>query len=307
MNSGTSPALQRALSDLGRVTAQRDLAVEGVHVRLADGSTWAQRWAPDTRRDVYSVSKTITGLGVGIAADEGLLTLDDPVLTHLPELADTAADGAEAITLRHLLAMTAGIDYRWADPDVDHPGDAARDFLATAPGAAPGSAYLYRGTNTYLLGRVIHACSGEDLRDYLVPRLFHPLGLRNVQWHRCPLGFPIGATGVFLRTEEVGRLAELLLGEGTFRGRRVVPAGHVRAMREETTDTARAEPDNRTYGLGAWRCARDDAWRMDGIYGQLGVVLPTLGACVSVTAQYEGPTTDILDAVWAEIVPHLPR
>jgi CubicO group peptidase (beta-lactamase class C family) len=45
------------------------------------------------------------------------------VLTHLPDLADTAAPGSEKITVRHLLRMTAGNAYRWADDDADHPGD----------------------------------------------------------------------------------------------------------------------------------------------------------------------------------------
>jgi hypothetical protein len=44
---------------------------------------------------------------------------------------------------------------------------------------------------------------------------------------------------------------------------------------------------------------------MDGIYGQFSIMLPRHRACVTVTAQYEGPTTDILDAVWAQLVPYL--
>jgi len=44
---------------------------------------------------------------------------------------------------------------------------------------------------------------------------------------------------------------------------------------------------------------------MDGIYGQFGIMLPAQDACISLTAHYEGPTTDILDAVWDELVPAL--
>jgi hypothetical protein len=54
-----------------------------------------------------------------------------------------------------------------------------------------------------------------------------------------------------------------------------------------------------------WRCARDGAWRMDGIYGQFGIVLPAHRATVSITAHYQGPTTRILDFVWDHIVPAL--
>jgi CubicO group peptidase (beta-lactamase class C family) len=236
---------------------------------------------------------------------DGALTLDDPVLKHLPELADTAAPGSKKITVGHLLRMTAGNAYRWADDDGDHPGDPAREFLATPLVAEPGSTYYYRGANTYLLSRIVHSISGRDLRDFLVPRLFAPLGIRNPQWNRCPLGYPLGAIGLQLRTSEITRIAQLLLHEGTHDGQRLIPAAYIARMTADTTDTGRAEPDNRTYGLHAWRCARDGAWRMDGIYGQFGIMLPAHRATVSVTAHYQGPTTQILDCVWEHVVPAL--
>jgi CubicO group peptidase (beta-lactamase class C family) len=138
-----------------------------------------------------------------------------------------------------------------------------------------------------------------------VPRLFDPLGIRNPQWLRCPLGYPLGAIGLQLRTSEITRIAQLLLHGGTHGRHRLVPGEYIARMIADTTDTGRAEPDNRTYGLHVWLCARDRAWRMDGIFGQFGIVLPEQRACVSVTAHYLGPTTDILDSVWEHIVPAL--
>lgn len=201
--------------------------------------------------------------------------------------------------------MTSGIDYRWEDPDVDHPGDAARDFLSTMPTAAPGTWYAYRGTNSYLLSRIIAAVSGTDLRDFLMPRVFEPLGIGNPQWQRCPLGFSIGALGLFLRTEEIGRLGRALLQGGQYNGRQIVPGDYVDLMHQQATPTDRPDPDNQTYGLHCWHCARDDAWRMDGLYGQLSIMFPHQRACVTVTSHYEKPTTDILDAIWTELVSYL--
>jgi hypothetical protein len=139
----------------------------------------------------------------------------------------------------------------------------------------------------------------------LVPRLFVPLGIRNPQWLRCPLGFSLGAIGHQLRTSEITRIAQLLLHEGTYGGHRLVPGDYITRMTADATHTGRAEPDNRTYGLHVWLCARDGAWRMDGIYGQFGIVLPEHHACVSVTAHCQVPTTRILDCVWEHIVPAL--
>lgn len=294
-----------AVSRFLQTVASDALRLDGLHIRQRGREPISHRWGRDERRDVRSVSKTFTSVAVGLARAEGLLELDDPVLRHLPHLADTAADGTEAMTLRHLLTMTAGNELRWEHPDADHVGDPARAFLAAPLVAAPGESYAYRGLASYVLGRVVHAVSGSDLRDYLLPRLFEPLGIANPQWHRCPLGFPLGAVGLFLRTEEMSRLGQVLLDGGLHQGEQLVPAEHVELMRTVRTATGREHPDNQFYGLHCWPCSRDGAWRMDGIYGQFVIMLPTHGAVVSITADYEGPTTDILDAVWADLVPAL--
>jgi CubicO group peptidase (beta-lactamase class C family) len=220
---------------------------------------------------------------------------------------------APVITIRQLLTMSSGITYRWDDPDGDHPGDVARDIVTTPLGAVPGTTFAYRGANTYLLSRIIHARSGQDLRDFLLSRLFSPLGIRHPQWLRCPLGYSLGAVGLLLRTEEVARLGRTLLDDGRYGGRQIIPIGYVRAMTSDNiaTDGHRAtgaigpHPDNARYGRHVWMCDRDDAWRMDGIYGQFSIMLPRHRACITVTSHYQGPTTDILDAVWDNIVARL--
>lgn len=192
--------------------------------------------------------------------------------------------------------MSSGITYRWHDPDADHPGDAASDILSTPLGAAPGTTFAYRGANTYLLSRIIHACSGQDLRDFLLPRPFTPLGIRNPQWLRCPLGYSLGAVGLHLRTEEIARLCCTLLDDGRYGGQQLVPAEYVASVIADSVPTgghvatgARApHPDNARYGRQVWLCNRDAAWRMDGIYGQLSIVLPRQQACVTTTAHYRG-------------------
>jgi CubicO group peptidase (beta-lactamase class C family) len=296
----------RALGDKG-------LAVEGVHVHMRNRPPVEYHWVADIRRDIFSASKTFTSAAVAIAQGEGLLDVDDPILSHLGHLTSAPATGVEAITIRHLLTMTSGMTYRWDDPDADHPGDAAVDILTTPLGTAPGTAFAYRGANTYLLSRIIHACSGQDMRDFLLPRLFDPLGIRNPQWLRCPLGYSLGAVGLHLRTAEVASLGSTLLENGRFLDRQIVPGSFVTSMTADCVPTnghiatgANApHPETARYGRHVWLCHRDDAWRMDGLYGQFSVVLPRQQACVTTTAHYRGPTTDILDAVWSDIVPLL--
>ncbi|HEX5594918.1 MAG TPA: serine hydrolase, partial [Micromonosporaceae bacterium] len=87
----------------------RKLGVVGVHVYIHGQAEIGYRSRVDDRDNVHSISKTVTAFAIGIARDEGRLNLDDAVLSHLPELAETAAPRVEEITVRHLLTMTSGI------------------------------------------------------------------------------------------------------------------------------------------------------------------------------------------------------
>jgi CubicO group peptidase (beta-lactamase class C family) len=292
---------------------EQGFGIEGVHVYVRDRPPVEQHWVADIRRDIFSASKTFTSVAIGIAQTEGLLTMDDVVLSHLGHLTTDPAPGVEAITIRHLITMTSGITYRWEDPDVDHPGDPASDILSTPLGDTPGTTFAYRGGSTYLLSRIIHACSGQDLRDFLLPRLFTPLGINNPQWHRCPLGYSIGAVGLNLRTEELARLGRTLLDDGRYGHHQLIPAEYVASMIADNVPTdghfawaaVGPHPDHARYGRHVWLCDRDDAWRMDGLYGQFSIMFPRQQACVTITAHYQRPTTDILDAIWSLIVPAL--
>jgi CubicO group peptidase (beta-lactamase class C family) len=310
---GSESRSARDLTTATRALGERNLGIEGVHVYLRGHPPVERHWVADIRRDIFSASKTFTSVAVGIAQAEGLLAVDDAVMSHLGHLAPAPAAGVETITVRQLLTMTSGISYRWLDADADHPGDAASDILSTPLGGPPGATFGYRGANSYLLSRIIHSCSGQDLRDFVLPRLFAPLGINNPQWLRCPLGYSLGAVGLHLRTEELARLGCTLLDGGRYRNRQLVPADYLASMIADSVPTgdhvatgaAAPHPDNARYGRHVWLCARDDAWRMDGIYGQFSIVLPRQRACVTTTAHYRGPTTDILDAIWSEIVPAL--
>src|SRR5580704_1415268 len=216
---------------------EHGLGIEGIHVHVRDQPPVELHWVADLRRDIFSASKTFTSVAVGIAQAEGLLDVGDLAMSHLEDVTSDPSPGVETITIRHLVTMTSGITYRWQDPDADHPGDPAIDILRTPLGATPGTTFAYRGASTYLLSRIIHACSGQDLRDFLLPRLFNPLGIRNPQWLRCPLGYSLGAVGLHLRTEEIARLGHTLLDDGRYGDRQLVPAEYVASMITDTVST----------------------------------------------------------------------
>ncbi|WP_324652351.1 serine hydrolase [Georgenia sp. H159] len=289
-------------------TVERNLGVYGIHLHREGHEPVEHRFRSDDPVHLYSGSKTFTAVAVGMAQAEGLLDLDDAVVGFFPE--HPHADGTEAITVRHLLQMTSGSPFTGFGPGQAEEPDLLGAFLTAEPVAEPGSSFRYSNGSSYVLGRVVHAVSGQDLRDFLLPRLFEPLGISNPQWMRCPRGYSLGGVGLHLRSSEFARLGQLLLQDGRWEDSELVPAGFVERMRSDVVDCSDFSEDPESsagYGYQVWRCTVADAWRADGKYGQFAVVLPRHRAVVTITAHRESASNDILRAVWEDLLPLLPE
>ncbi|KUL35232.1 serine hydrolase domain-containing protein [Actinoplanes awajinensis] len=287
------------LADFVRADRERGLGTYGIHVHREGHEPVSHRFRSDDRVNLYSVAKTFTSVAAGLAEAEGLLSLDDLFLDHFPELRPVAADGFERVTLRHLLTMTSGSSHHWSSYERVDPADLLREFVAAPLEAVPGERFRYVGSGPYAIGRVIARTSGADLRAYLEPRLFRPLGVHHPAWHTCPLGFPFADSELFLRTGELARFAQLILQGGEWQGRQVVPADYVRRIAAEKVSTAPVAawgPQfSDGYGLGVW-LGGDGTFRMDGAYGQFVVIDPERRAAITVTAHFER-SGDLLTAI----------
>lgn len=241
--------------------AERDgFEAHGVHVRVGD-DTAHHLWSDDVRRDVHSVAKGVCVLAAGIAHDEGLVDVDAPVATYLPDVVLGA--GVEQVTTRHLLGMTSGIDLPWSETMMTDWPDLAREFLGRP---TSGRSFHYSNASTYAAMRALEAVVG-DVRDWLVPRLFAPLGIEEPVWDRCPLGSVRAGEGLHLRLEELARLGHLIRDDGVWEGRRLVSPQWTTALHSDWT-VRDAAPGYTHYALGGWG-GPGDAWRLHGAYGQL--------------------------------------
>ncbi len=295
------------LDDFLRANDEGGLGVYGIHVHRSGAPPIERRVRSDDRVNLYSVSKTFTSVALGLAEAEGRLTVDDRLLDHFPELRSTAADGFAEVTLRQLLTMTSGTSHEWfADQRIDA-ADLLEEIVAAPLSAPPGTRFAYTDSGPYAIGRVIARVTGADLRSYLMPRLFAPLDLHNPAWHTCPRGFPFAGSDLFLRTSELARFAQLLLQDGSWEGRQIVPSAHVQRMRTQTVDTSTITEGSRFtygYGLGVW-IDRDGMYRMDGRYGQYAIVCPQVRAAVTVTAHSEREV-ELLEAIHTLVIDRLP-
>ena len=290
-----------------RILEQR-LGVRAVHLHRAGHSELSHRFADDTAENIYSVSKAVTALAVGIAAAQGLLDVEDLLVDHLPAPSGGYGAGVDQVRLRHLLTMTSGSPILgFLDEQRDHP-DLTSLLLGNDLAAEPGQRWEYSNGSIFLLSRVLTERTGMTMRDWLMPRLFEPLGILNPQWHTTRDGHSWGATGLHLKSGQLARIGRLMLQRGMYDGAQLVPVAWIDALHADDAwvATGDPEPESAQYGYGIWQCTPEGAWRADGALGQLIIVLPAQDAVITVTSRLEGRgAAEILRAVWEELLPLL--
>ena len=253
-----------------------------------------------TLHDMRSISKSVVSLLIGIAISEGRIdSVDAPVLTYLPtsDRPSRMAPGWEAITLRHLLTMSSGLE--WEELGVfghqtrmEFSSDQARYVLARSIAEPPGKHFHYVSGNTVLLGRVIERVTGMDLESYARQVLFGPLGIDVLEWQRGRDGRAFAHAGLRLRPSDLIKIGGLVLREGRWEGRQIVPRAWVRDSIE-----SRLEAGNGwTYGYQWWTgdtVVGAKSWRWVAALGNGGqrlYMVPELALSVVIVAgRYDSP------------------
>lgn len=255
------------------------------------------------RRNQYSVSKSFTSAAVGIAVREGLLSLEERLTEAFSdEIPSNASENLERATVRDLLTMCLGQEKGYLMGE-QRPFLKEKDWVSYALRLPftdrPGEKFVYNNVGPYLAGVLIQRRCGCSLVDYLMPRLFTPLGIALPTWESDPLGRTFGAGGLFLCAFEVALFGQLCLQEGMWNGRQLIPAEYLRQATQK-----QAENGAEGYGYLFWRGAYHSC-RADGKYGQFAVMLPEKNAVI--TANAECREQDRLLALLLDrIVPQLP-
>jgi CubicO group peptidase (beta-lactamase class C family) len=290
--------------------AEKD--VDALHslMVLRHGHVVAEGWWEPYRRDdphvLYSLTKSFTSTGVGLAIAEGKLGLDDTVLSFFPDEAPAApSDPLKAMRVRDLLAMSTGHHadaierFPYTSPDVSQ----ARAFLALPVSHKPGTHFVYNTPASHLLSEIVQKATGQTLEEYLRPRLFEPLGLRGVRWEKTPRGVSLGGYGLSATTEDIARFGQLYLQEGRWQGRQVLPAAWVAAAtaRQASNGSNPKSDWDQGYGYQFWRC-RHGHYRGDGAFGQYAIVMPEHDVVVAITSGLRNMQA-VLDLVWDHLLP----
>ena len=263
--------------------------IDAVHsfILLRNGKLIAQGWwnpyNTETPHVMHSLSKSFTSTAVGFAVQEGLLSLNDPIIQFFPNKTPTAPSWQlKNMRIRDLLTMNTG---HIEEPTVwFSDGDWAKFFLAQEVPLSPGTHFKYNSPATYMLSAIIQKVSGQKLVDYLTPRLFDPLAIEKPEWDECPNGINTGGWGLNIKTEDIAKLGQLYLQKGVWNGERLLKTDWVgMATSKQTSNGSDPNNDwNQGYGFQFWRC-RYDNYRGDGAFGQYCIVIPEHNAVLALS------------------------
>jgi hypothetical protein len=176
--------------------------------------------------DAHSCAKSITSLLVGLLLDEGKLpSIDEPAHDYLAER--EWSEGAKArVKIRHLLTHTSGI----IDPP-DSPDfwiGLYRDADASAKStrlAAPLGTLAYSNLAVQLLSPILDTVAGEPIQEYARRRLFDRIGMGSTRLFADRHRHAMTCCGLVTSPRDMARLGVLILGNGSWRGERVISEG----------------------------------------------------------------------------------
>lgn len=254
------------------------------------------------KRHVYSISKSYTSTAVGIAVDEGLISVEDSVISFFPELLPgKVSENLAAMKIKHLLTMNTGHQEDTLGRVATREPGWAKRFLSLPVENAPGTHFAYNSTATYMLSAIITKVTGMRMVDYLRTRLFNPLGIDGVTWEESPDGISDGGWGIHVSPEDMLKLGVLYLNKGVWNGQRIISEEWVKAATSYQSDnSANRDADwHQGYGYQFWRC-RHDSFRADGAFGQYIIVSPDK-ELVTVIISETGRMQAVLDAYWDTI------
>jgi hypothetical protein len=301
-NTGISSA---AILELLGEFEQRDTQITSF-VLLKDGRCICRFCRPpyeiDTIQLWFSVTKSFTGIGVGIACDKGLLRLDDSVIGFYPDkLPDEISENLRAMRVKHLLSMSCGI-HENTYADLYPQPDWAKAFLAQDFPHEPGTFYRYSTHASHMLAAIVERVTGRSFYDFLRENLFTPLGIRESTWETCAQGITAGGMGLGLTVDSVAKFAQMLLDGGVYDGKRIVSEEYIRAATTEQSDNRSLEKDRHKNGYGYHiRIDHDGSFFHPGAFGQLWYACPRKKIALALTSRGT-KIDDIIDLLQSKIM-----
>lgn len=270
---------------------------------------WWSPYAFEFKHMLFSLSKSFTSTAVGLAVNEGLMSVEDKVISYFPkDLPRNISENLSAMKVKHLLSMSTGHNEDTTDHVVSQKeGNWVKGFLELDVEHEPGTYFVYNTAGTYMLSAIVQKVTGQTLLNYLAPRIFQPLGIEGATWETCPKGINTGGFGLSIKTEDIAKFGQLYLQKGVYNGEVLVPKVWIEEATISHISNGSGEDSDweQGYGYQFWRC-RHNAYRGDGAFGQYCIIMPDQDAVIAINSGIDD-MQPVLNLIWKHLLPAMGR
>ncbi len=208
-----------------------------VFFNRAYGSRNGEPITPDTKHVVFSISKALSGSLLMTFVDRGIISLDDPVGTVLPEFQD--ANVETPVTFHHLFTHTADMDGHFTDPwnDLEHVYGEAYPYLGI------GKQHRYNGSSIAIGLKALEQLTGLTLHHLYQKYLFGPLGCESIESID-------GSAMTWSNAHDLARVGQMLANHGAYGNLRFFNEATFQQMLPQKLDKLLVPDSNVTWGIG---------------------------------------------------------
>jgi hypothetical protein len=175
-------------------------------------------------------------------------------------------------------------------------------FLALPVEQKPGTLFIYNTGATFMLSAIIQKVTGKKLVDYLQPRLFEPLDIKNPNWGEGS-GISWGGLGLSITTEDIAKFGQLYLQKGVWKGKQLLSEDWINqsATKQASNGSDPLGHWDSGYGYQFWRNPKY-GYRADGAFGQFCFILPEFDMVLAMTGG-TSETKTVMDIVSDQFLP----
>ena len=189
----------------------------------------------DYIHEIRSVTKSVISACVGIAISQGKIkSVNERVFDYFPEYSKYDTGMKKNMTIRDLLTMSSGIQWREGDSasanqevTMMHSKDPVEYFLSQPMVAKPGEVWNYNGGCTQVLAAIITKATGEDIDAFANKHIFLPLGINQFKWDKTKSGFYWCAGGLRLTSRDMAKFGLLYINKGTWNNKNILPVSWI--------------------------------------------------------------------------------
>lgn len=294
---------------INRITAM-DIPLHSLLI-VKDGLLVCEAYQKPYGRDMlhrmFSVTKSMVSLAIGLLAEDGRLQLDDHIVDYFPEkLPENVHPYIKAITIRNMLTMRTA--HNKTTYKLEGCTDWVGSFFTAQPTHYPGTFFAYDTSSTHVLAALVEKLSGKELMGYLREKFMDAIGFSKTAYClKDPMGVSMGGSGLMAAPMDIMKVMYLILQGGVYEGKRYLPEEYLKLALTKWSDNyavGQTFEEMQGYGYQFWRTTHD-GYACFGMGGQLGICLPDMNMMVVTTADTQGRQGGVqllYDTLWNTIL-----